>query len=61
LVRRTHGIPDEEKPARIVASRGDDVDPVVPYLVAATNGILYKHPMGLLHDYPISEIRLAGG
>jgi SAM-dependent methyltransferase len=43
------------------ASRGDDIDPVVSHLVAATNGILYKHVIGLLHDYPIPEIRLADG
>ncbi len=31
------------------------------YLVAATSGILYKHAVGRLHDYPIPEIRLADG
>jgi SAM-dependent methyltransferase/uncharacterized protein YbaR (Trm112 family) len=58
----TLGISDEQKNGvRIAASRGDDVDPVVSHLVAATNGILYKHVVGLLQSYPIPEIRLADG
>ena len=58
----TLGISDEQKNGvRIAASRGYDVDPVVSHLVAATNGILYKHVVGLLHDYPIPEIRLSDG
>jgi SAM-dependent methyltransferase len=58
----TLGISDEQKNGvRMAASCGDDVDPVVSHLVAATNGILYKHVVGLLHDYPIPKIRLAAG
>jgi SAM-dependent methyltransferase len=58
----TLGISDEQKNGvRISGSRGDYVDPVVSRLVAATNGILYKHVVGLLLDYPIPEIRLADG
>lgn len=33
-------------------------DPVVSYLIGATNGILYKHLVGSLREYPIPEIRL---
>ena len=45
----TLGIADEQKNGvRMAASRGYDVDPVVSHLVAATNGILYKHVVGLL-------------
>jgi SAM-dependent methyltransferase/uncharacterized protein YbaR (Trm112 family) len=58
----TLGISDEQKDGvRIAAARGDDVDPVVSHLVAATNGILYKHVVGRLDGYPIPEIRLADG
>src|ERR1019366_449150 len=50
----TLGISDEQKNGvRMAASRGDDVDPVVSHLVAATNGILFKQVIVLLHDYPI--------
>lgn len=58
----TLGISDEQKQGvRMAASRGEDVDPVVSHLVAATNGILYKPVVGLLHNYPIPDIRLADG
>jgi SAM-dependent methyltransferase/uncharacterized protein YbaR (Trm112 family) len=58
----TLGISDDEKQGvRTAAFRSGDVDPVVSHLVAATNGILYKNAVGCLHDYPIPEIRLAGG
>src|SRR5262249_51324816 len=58
----TLGISDEEKTSvHMAASRGDDIDAVVSHLAAATNGILYKHLVGHLKDYPIPNIRLAGG
>lgn len=37
------------------------VDPVISYLVAATNGYMYKHLIGNLTDYPIPELRLPEG
>jgi SAM-dependent methyltransferase/uncharacterized protein YbaR (Trm112 family) len=57
----TLGISDEQKNGVRMATCRGDVDPVVSYLVAATNGKLYKHVVGLLRDYPIPEIRLADG
>jgi SAM-dependent methyltransferase/uncharacterized protein YbaR (Trm112 family) len=58
----TLGISEEQKNGvRRAASRGENVDPVVSHLVAATNGLLYKHLIGLLNDYPIPDIRLANG
>jgi len=58
----TLGISDDEK--RGVASQLNaeaTVDPVVSYLVGATNGILYKHLIGELKRYPIPEIELEEG
>jgi SAM-dependent methyltransferase len=58
----TLGIADEQKKGlRAAACRDETVDPVVSHLVAATNGLLYKHLIGLLNDYPIPNIRLANG
>jgi SAM-dependent methyltransferase len=58
----TLGLTDKQKnDVRIAALRGEELDPVVSYLVAATNGILYQRVVGHLHDYPIPEIRLADG
>lgn len=37
------------------------IDPIVQFLVAATNGILYLDTIGNLHKYPIPEIRLSQG
>jgi SAM-dependent methyltransferase/uncharacterized protein YbaR (Trm112 family) len=34
------------------------IDPVVSFLVAATNGNAYKHLIGKLREYPIPELRL---
>jgi SAM-dependent methyltransferase/uncharacterized protein YbaR (Trm112 family) len=44
----------------LLTGRGE-VDPVVNYLVAHTNGILYKHLVGQLKSYPIPEIPLPHG
>jgi SAM-dependent methyltransferase/uncharacterized protein YbaR (Trm112 family) len=53
------GISEEEK-AGVLQLAADDgpVDPVVAYLVAATNGLTYKHLIGELRQYPIPEIPL---
>lgn len=37
------------------------VDPVVSYLISATNGIAYKHLIGTLETYPIPNLRLPDG
>lgn len=54
------GITEEEKTALVDAvKRGSQkVDPVVSALVAATNGIAYKHLIGKLDEYPIPNIPL---
>ncbi len=57
------GISDEEKSGIVsLAQRGDQaVDPVVAYLISATNGIMYSHLIGHLREYPIPELRLGAG
>jgi len=40
---------------------GTGVDPAISYLVAATNGILYKGLVGQLNAVPIPDIRLGPG
>lgn len=37
------------------------IDPVVSFLVGATNGIACKHLVGRLTDYPVPELRLPPG
>jgi SAM-dependent methyltransferase/uncharacterized protein YbaR (Trm112 family) len=43
------------------AAKGDGIDPVASHLVAATNGMMYRHLTGRLRTYPIPEIDLPGG
>ena len=40
---------------------GSAIDPVVAYLVAATNGMMYRHLIGALGRYPIPELSLPPG
>lgn len=55
----TIGVWAHEKPALQAECRNPGpIDPVVRYLVAQTNGILYKSLVGQLGTYPIPEIRL---
>ena len=55
-------ISDEEKQGVLeLATRSSPVDPVVAYLVAATNGLMYRHLIGSLESYPIPEIDLPPG
>lgn len=55
-------ISDEEKLGVLqLATRKPVVDPVVAYLVAATNGLMYRHLIGRLESYPIPEIDLPPG
>lgn len=56
------GISDEEKFGVLeLAARPGPVDPVVAYLVAATNGLMYKHLIGSLRGYPIPDLTLPTG
>ena len=59
----TLGLNDEEREAvRATAAAGTSViDPVVAFLVGATNGIAYNHLRGRLTDYPIPVLRLPRG
>jgi SAM-dependent methyltransferase len=56
------GISAEEK-AEVVelADRGGTIDPVVALLVAATNGLMYRHLLGTLDRYPIPDLPLPPG
>jgi SAM-dependent methyltransferase/uncharacterized protein YbaR (Trm112 family) len=56
------GISEEEKRGVLeLAASPRQVDPVVAYLVAATNGLMYKHLIGALDHYPIPELSLPAG
>ena len=56
------GISEEEKRGVLeLAARPGRIDPVVAYLVAATNGLMYKHLIGSLGEYPIPELTLPDG
>lgn len=53
---------DERSRLRELLARSDNrIDPVVAFLVGATNGIAYQHLIGKLPDYPIPELRLPPG
>lgn len=55
-------ISDEEKRGVIeLAARQPAIDPVAAYLVAATNGLMYRHLIGRLDAYPIPDITLEPG
>ena len=59
----TLGISDEEKAALRTMLHRDDgaIDPVVSFLIGATNGILYKNAIGKLGRIPLPELRLPPG
>jgi SAM-dependent methyltransferase len=56
------GISEEEKAGVVDLARRSPnlIDPVVSYLVGATNGIAYKHLLGKLDHYPIPSFPLEG-
>ncbi len=57
----TIGISEDEREDLQKRLRGGSdgyVDPVVSFLISATNGIAYKHLIGTLRQYPIPELRL---
>jgi SAM-dependent methyltransferase/uncharacterized protein YbaR (Trm112 family) len=63
LYLETIGISNEERMG-IIRSDGaneSNIDPVVNYLVAASNGIMYRHLLGRLPAYPIPELPLSKG
>lgn len=56
------GISEEEKLGVIEMSKqGSAIDPVVAYLVAATNGLMYRHLIGSLDRYPVPDLPLPDG
>jgi SAM-dependent methyltransferase/uncharacterized protein YbaR (Trm112 family) len=56
------GISDEEKEGVLrLARRGSAIDPVVAHLVAATNGLMYRHLIGALDRYPVPILPLPPG
>jgi ubiquinone/menaquinone biosynthesis C-methylase UbiE/uncharacterized protein YbaR (Trm112 family) len=56
------GISDDEKAGVLELAQGDGaIDPVVAYLVAATNGLMYKHLIGAIRSYPIPELGMPRG
>lgn len=58
----TVGISDEQKRGVLeLLDRGSSIDPVVAYLVAATNGLMYRDLVGTLTTYPIPEIPVPSG
>jgi ubiquinone/menaquinone biosynthesis C-methylase UbiE/uncharacterized protein YbaR (Trm112 family) len=56
------GISEEEKAGVVkLCQKNGQIDPVVAYLVAATNGLMYRHLVGKLSRYPIPKIPLPVG
>jgi SAM-dependent methyltransferase/uncharacterized protein YbaR (Trm112 family) len=60
LFVETLGLSDDQKRGilDLVAHPSEAIDPVVSYLVGATNGIAYVNLIGHLKEYPIPQIRL---
>lgn len=56
------GISEEEKAGVLTLARqhSGPIDPVVSYLIGATNGLAYKDLIGRLDHYPIPPFPLAG-
>ncbi len=56
------GISDDEKLGVLaLAKQGSAIDPVVAHLVAATNGLMYRHLIGSLDRYPLPDLPLPDG
>jgi SAM-dependent methyltransferase len=55
------GISKEEKEGvgRLALRNNGKIDPVVAYIIGATNGSMYKHLIGNLSSYPIPDLRLS--
>ena len=52
---------DEKRGVVELAARHPTIDPVVSYLIAATNGLMYRHLIGRLEAYPIPTLDLPNG
>ena len=59
----TLGISDAEKAdlKRQMLTQSGSIDPVVSFLIGATNGIAYRHLIGKLTEYPVPHLRLPAG
>jgi SAM-dependent methyltransferase len=58
----TLSLSDEERQGILDFQKsGSAIDPVVAYLVAATNGMMYRHLIGALDRYPIPELPMRRG
>jgi SAM-dependent methyltransferase/uncharacterized protein YbaR (Trm112 family) len=56
------GISETEKAEMLQLAAGKGaIDPVVAYLIAATNGLMYRHLIGRLDRYPIPGIPVPPG
>src|SRR5258705_4980848 len=55
----TLGVNDEERNGILeLSENGNFIDPVISFLIGATNGYMYRSLIGKLQSYPIPEIRL---
>jgi 2-polyprenyl-3-methyl-5-hydroxy-6-metoxy-1,4-benzoquinol methylase len=63
LFLETLGIDEDQRHAVLkdFLDGASEIDPAINYLIAHTNGILYKHLVGRLPAYPIPEIDLPVG
>jgi len=61
LFLETIGITPDERAALKQFAPNSPIDPVVQFLIAHTNGRLYRGLVGKLHDYPIPHLRLPSG
>jgi SAM-dependent methyltransferase/uncharacterized protein YbaR (Trm112 family) len=62
LYLETLSLSPDEKQGIVERSRaGGPIDAVVMYLVAATNGLMYRHLIGQLQEYPIPTLSLPPG
>jgi 2-polyprenyl-3-methyl-5-hydroxy-6-metoxy-1,4-benzoquinol methylase/uncharacterized protein YbaR (Trm112 family) len=54
------GVSKEERLGiiKLALQSSSKIDPAVAYLVAATNGLMYRHLVGKLDSYPIPDLRL---
>lgn len=52
---------EREEIQALAATGESEIDPVVSFLIGATNGIAYKQLTGRLSSYPIPELRLPQG
>lgn len=58
----TLSLSDEERRGIVdLARQPSGIDPVVAYLVAATNGLMYRHLIGSLAEYPIPDLPMPLG